>query len=123
METSENENLVNLASLRSLLGDSNESIVEILNLFIANIPPSIADIKSLLEKQDWDGLRKRIHSIKSYYGYVGNDKLNEKLSQWETDLQENKPGIDHQANMSELETKSTATLARIQQVLRDDFGK
>ena len=115
--------LVNLTSLRSLLGDSNESIIEILNMFLTHIPPSMVEIKGLLEKQDWDALRKKVHSIKSYYGYVGNDQLNEKLSRWESDLQGNTPGIDHQAIMSELETKTTATLARIQQVLRDDFGK
>ena len=123
MNITEKENLVDLNSLRSLLGDSNEGIVEILNLFLTHIPPSMVDIKGLLDKQDWDGLRKRIHSIKSYYGYVGNQKLNEKLSQWESDLQENKPGIDHQANMSELETKTAATLEKIKQVLHDDFGK
>jgi HPt (histidine-containing phosphotransfer) domain-containing protein len=119
----ENKNaLVNLSSLRNLLGDSNESIKEILNLFIENIPPSIADIKGLLTNQDWDGLRKRIHSIKSYYGYVGNDDLNAKLSQWETDLSEAKAGIDHQGLMSELEDKSAATVIHIQEIIKNELG-
>ena len=119
----ENENpLVNLASLRSLLGDNNESIVEILNLFIANIPPAIADINSLLEKQDWDGLRKKVHSIKSYYGYVGNDMLNEKLSKWEFDLQQSTPGVDHHELMTELEQKSEASIVRIKQIIKEEFA-
>ncbi len=117
-----NETLVNLASLRGLLGDNNESIVEILNLFMANIPPSILEIRALMEKKDWDGLRKKVHSIKSYYGYVGNDVLNQKLSDWEVGLAHDPLSMDNQGLVDELEIKSTATLERIKQILRDEFG-
>ena len=123
METPENERqLVDLSPLRNLLGDNEEGIVEILNIFIAHIPPSIVEIKSLLEKQDWDALRKKVHSIKSYYGYVGNDKLNHMLDEWDAALTRNKPDIDHQGIISELEIKSGAILQRIQQILQKDFG-
>ena len=101
MEIRENESqLVDLGPLRSLLGDNEEGIVEILNIFIAHIPPSIDEIKSLLEKQDWDALSKKVHSIKSYYGYVGNDKLNHMLDEWDVALTRSQPGIDHQGIMA-----------------------
>ncbi len=123
MEIHENESqLVDLAPLRNLLGDNEEGIVEILNIFISQIPPSIVEIKSLLEKQDWDALRKKVHSIKSYYGYVGNDKLNHMLDEWDAMLTRNQPDIDHQGIMAELETKSEAILQRIQQILLKNFG-
>jgi HPt (histidine-containing phosphotransfer) domain-containing protein len=105
-----------------LLGDNEEGIVEILNIFISHIPPSIVEIKSLLEKQDWDALRNKVHSIKSYYGYVGNDKLNQMLDEWDAALTRNQPGIDHQGIMAELEIKSEAILQRIHQVLLKNFG-
>ena len=123
MEIRENENqLVDLAPLRNLLGDNEEGIVEILNIFISHIPPSIVEIKSLLEKQDWNALRNKVHAIKSYYGYVGNDKLNHMLDEWDAALTRNQPGIDHQGIMAELEIKSEAILQRIQQVLLKNFG-
>ena len=123
MEIHENENhLVDLAPLRNLLGDNEESIVEILNIFITQIPPGIVEIKSLLEKQDWDALRNKVHAIKSYYGYVGNDKLNHILDEWDAALTRNQPGIDHQGIMAELESKSEAILQRIQQLLIKNFG-
>ena len=123
METHENEGqLVDLGPLRNLLGDNDEGIVEILNIFIAHIPPSIVEIKSLLEKQDWDALRKKVHSIKSYYGYVGNDKLNHMLDEWDAALTRNQPDIDHQGIITELEIKSGAILQRIQQILLKNFG-
>jgi len=123
MEIDENESqLVDLGPLRNLLGDNDEGIVEILNIFIAHIPPSIVEIKSLLEKQDWDALRKKVHTIKSYYGYVGNDKLNHMLDEWDAALTRNQPDIDHQGIVAELEIKSGAILQRIQQILLKNFG-
>ena len=123
MEIRENENqLVDLGPLRNLLGDNEEGIVEILNIFISHIPPSIVEIKSLLEKQDWNAVRNKVHSIKSYYGYVGNDKLNHMLDEWDAALTRNQPGIDHQGIMNELEIKSEAILQRIQQILLDNFA-
>ena len=123
MEIRENESqLVDLGPLRNLLGDNEEGIVEILNIFISHIPPSIVEIKSLLEKQNWNALRNKVHSIKSYYGYVGNDKLNHMLDEWDAALTRNQPGIDHQGIMAELEIKSEAILQRIQQILLKNFG-
>jgi hypothetical protein len=123
MEIRENENqLVDLGSLRNLLGGNEEGIVEVLNIFISHIPPSILEIKSLLEKQDWDALRSKVHAIKSYYGYVGNDKLNHMLDEWDAALTRNQPDTDHQGIIAELETKSGAILQRIQQILLKNFG-
>src|SRR5258708_35732995 len=123
MEIHENESqLVDLGPVRNLVGENEEGIVEILNIVIAQIPPSIVEIKSLLEKQDWDALRKKVHSIKSYYGYVGNDKLNYMLDEWDAALTRNQPDIDHQGIMAELEIKSEAILERIQQILLKNFG-
>src|SRR5882757_1790138 len=122
MDTHENESqLVDLAPLRNLLGDNEEGIAEILNIFISQIPPSIVEIKSLLEKQDWDALRKKVHSVKSYYGYVGNDKLNHMLNEWDAALTRNQTDIDHEGIIAELEIKSGAILQRIQQILLNDF--
>ena len=123
MEIHENESeLVDLGPLRNLLGNNEEGIVEILNIFISQIPPSIVEIKSLLEKQDWDALRKKVHTIKSYYGYVGNDKLNHVLDEWDAALTRNQPDIDHQGIVAELEIKSGAILQRIQQILLKNSG-
>ena len=122
MEIHKNESqLIDLVPLRNLLGDNEEGIVEILNIFISHIPPSIVEIKSLLEKQDWDALRNKVHAIKSYYGYVGNDKINHMLDEWDAALTRSQPGIDHQGIMDELEIKSAAILQRIQQILLKNF--
>jgi hypothetical protein len=120
MDKSERE-LIDLAPLRNLLG-KEESVVEILNIVISQIPPSIVEIRSLLEKQDWDGLRNKVHAIKSYYGYVGNDKLNHMLDDWDAALTRNQPGIDHQGILAELETGSEVMLQRIEQILLKHLG-
>src|SRR5688572_16343925 len=114
MEMHKNESeLIDLAPLRSLLG-KEENVIEILNIVISQIPPSIVEIKSSLEKQDWEALRTKVHAIKSYYGYVGNDRLNQMLDDWDAALTRNQPGVDHQRIMAELETGSEVMLQRIQ---------
>jgi HPt (histidine-containing phosphotransfer) domain-containing protein len=123
MEIHKNDSqLVDLVLLRNLLGDHEEGIVEILNIFTSHIPPSIAKIKTLLEKKDWGALRNNVHAIKSYYGYIGNDKLNQMLNEWDAALTRNQPDIDHHGIMVELEIKSEAIVQRIQQMLLNDFA-
>ena len=123
MDIHKNETqLIDLVPLCNLLGGKEDSVVEILNIVISQIPPSIVEIKSLLEKQDWDALRNKVHAIKSYYGYVGNDKLNHMLDEWDAALTRNQPDIDHQGIMAELEIKSEAILQRIQQILLNNFA-
>ena len=120
---SENEKpLVDLKPLRELLGDSPANIVEILNLFIEHAPLGIVDIKQFLKSQDWEGLRKRVHSIKSYYGYVGNDPLNQKLNDWEVALHNKEQGVDHEGIFAELETKTEAIIVRIRQIIKEEYG-
>src|SRR5689334_5287409 len=114
--------LIDLVPLRNLLGGKEESVVEILSIVISQIPPSLIEIRSLLEKQDWDALRNKVHAIKSYYGYVGNDKLYNMLDEWDAALSRNQPGIDHQGIMAKLEIKSEAILERIQQMLLNNFA-
>jgi HPt (histidine-containing phosphotransfer) domain-containing protein len=123
MEIRKTENqLVDLVPLRNLLGGKEEGVVEILNIFVSQIPPSIVEIKFLLAKQDWEALRNKVHAIKSYYGYVGNDRLNHMLDEWDAALTRNQPEIDHQGIMAELEIKSEAILQHIQQILLNDFA-
>jgi HPt (histidine-containing phosphotransfer) domain-containing protein len=123
MTVKENESvLVNLVALRELLGNSRESIIEILTLFVIHIPPSIDEIKELLSNRRWDDLRKKVHSVKSYYGYVGNVSLNEKLTEWEVALSENPTAYDHETIMNEMDTKSMATVVYIQRIMREEFS-
>lgn len=116
MNITQNQSLVDLTSLRELLGDHEESIREILSMFVANIPGSLTEVRSLFEKQEWDALRKKVHSIKSYYGYVGQVELNEKLSTWESDLASGK-GQDGEPFLISLEEKSDLILKELSVIL------
>jgi hypothetical protein len=112
----QNQSLVDLTSLRELLGDNDAGIHEILGLFVSNIPDSLKEVRSLYDSQDWEALRKKVHSIKSYYGYVGQVELNEKLSAWEGDLAIGK-GRDSAPLVMELETKSHIILQELAEIL------
>lgn len=100
------------------MGGSTEGITEILNLFITHTPVGIAEIKQLLASQEWAGLRKKIHSLKSYYGYVGNDELSARLEEWEQAVVSQTP-FNHQSAMTELEEKTVLIIDHLKTILKD----
>ena len=119
MKIQENEtDLVDLSYLRNQVSGRTGQMKEILNLFIAHTPPAIGDIKLLLEKRHWADLRNRIHGIKSYYGYLGNNTLLQKLVDWEDALIANPENYDHHVIMKELELKTTAITEKLKQILQ-----
>ncbi len=110
--------LVDLSSLRNLLGGSVEGITEILNLFITHTPDSVAEIKQLLASEEWEGLKRKIHSIKAYYGYVGNDELNAKLEKWENAIGSHS-SYNHQSIMAELDEKTVLIVEQLKIMLKN----
>ena len=120
MNISENESLlVDLKYLNRQLGGRKEQMREIINLFIAHTPPAIVEIKQLVAEKAWQNLRAKIHHIKSYYGYLGNDSLYQKLVDWEHALQNNPENYNHKETMDVLDQKTSLVVIRLKQFLLD----
>ena len=118
MNIPENESLlVDLNYLNTQLGGRKEQVREIVNLFIAHTPPAIVEIKELIEERAWQKLRGKIHHIKSYYGYLGNDSLYQKLVNWEQAVQKNPEDYNHREEMYILDQKTSLIVARLKQFL------
>ncbi len=71
--------LFNYALLTERYGDNPESLVEILELFIAEIPLYVNEIEESLKKEDISLLKKQVHKMKSPLGLVGAQQLIEIL--------------------------------------------
>jgi len=63
--------LTNLDYLREL-SENNESFFrDFINLFLSNTPPTLLDLNSHLDKQNWEGVRQAAHKVKPSLNYLG----------------------------------------------------
>lgn len=118
MNIPENESLlVDLSYLNRQFGGRKDQVREIVNLFIAHTPLAIVEIKQLVEEKAWQNLSSKIHSIKSYYGYLGNNALLQKLVGWEQALKENPDAYNHREMINDLDRKTLLIIERLKQTL------
>src|SRR6478609_8324251 len=118
MNSLENESpLVDLNYLNKQLGGRKEQVRQIINLFIEHTSPAIVEIKQLVEEKAWQDLRSKIHHIKSYYAYLGNNSLYQQLVDWEQALKQNPEDYNHSETMDVLDQKTSLIVARLKQYL------
>ena len=60
--------------LKALTGGDSEFMVELLDLFLSQIPEFTSNMKNSLETQDWDLLAKEAHTAKSSALTFGMEK-------------------------------------------------
>ncbi|MDX2001072.1 MAG: Hpt domain-containing protein [Chitinophagales bacterium] len=74
---------IDLTFLKELSGESNDLIVEIIELFKLTGPQSLAQIQLAIGTHDLDQLKKAAHKMKSSVQFFGNEKINTVLTQLE----------------------------------------
>jgi len=75
-----------------------------------------------VEVKAWQDLRSKIHHIKSYYGYLGNNSLIQKLVDWEQALRTNSENYNRVELMDELD-RTLLIVAQLKQIVRDSNPK
>jgi tRNA U34 2-thiouridine synthase MnmA/TrmU len=66
--------ICNLTYLKSLSPGNPEFIVEIINLFVKQVPLSIEEINKSLAKADWSTIQYHAHKIASQFDCMGIQK-------------------------------------------------
>ncbi|MBA4053870.1 MAG: hypothetical protein C0490_04085 [Marivirga sp.] len=90
--------LYNLDYLRSVSGDNEEFIREMVLTFTQTIPPVLVEMKVALQKKDWENLARMAHQIKPSFTLMGLNSLRsnilyiEENSKYQTKLEE-LPGV------------------------------
>lgn len=120
MNQEKEDSLIDLQYLNSQLGGRTRQIREMLGLFIVHTPPSIKELNHLLQNQQWDELKRKIHGIKPYYSYIGNSLLYKKLEEWEHAILENKDQYNHAQVLSELERLNPQIVEKLELILRSE---
>lgn len=67
--------LVNLEYLKENFGDDIEFQREMLTTFMETVPDEVDRLAGLVKNQEWNGVRKVAHSVKSSISLLGNREL------------------------------------------------
>lgn len=71
--------LVNLSYIEDAADSNNELIIEMINIFKAQIPEFIKIMKTSLENRDWNELRLIAHKAKSSVSMMGMNDISQEL--------------------------------------------
>lgn len=69
---------IDLKSLKSYIGNNDEDLIEMIELFLRVIPPQTAKMKVSLAQNDWQSLNYIAHQIKPSLDVLGFKKANKK---------------------------------------------
>jgi|GEM_PF-2729345 len=116
MKKENTEGLVDVQKLLDLMSGKKEQVKQILKLFVEHTPPFIEEIEELYKKNDLPTIKAKVHTIKSYYGYLGNLQLNQKLNDWENHLADNTFDYDHNGMLVELKTITEIIIKKLNEI-------
>jgi hypothetical protein len=71
----EEEVTVDLTFIRELSGDSNDLLIEIMEIFSNTAPLNVMDMHSRLKQQDFTAVKCIAHKLKSSVNFFGNERL------------------------------------------------
>lgn len=75
----DNTNLVNLSFLENFTKGSTEKRNQYINLYLKTAPQLFSDLQILFDKQEWDELYIKAHSLKPQVLYMGIPNLSKLL--------------------------------------------
>lgn len=73
--------------LKKITDGNRQLMAEIIEIFIEEVPPNINKMKGLCLLEDWYGLRRVVHKIRSNYKYVSMEEYELMLKDFEIDLE------------------------------------
>lgn len=114
-----NNEHIDLTYLKELSNGSNEFILQMISVFMAQTPEAIGDLEKHLDHKDWKALRAVAHKMKPSFSFMGIKELEpviaavEEYSKDETNLDELPAMISRIKNiclesMKELEAEKKA---------------
>lgn len=108
---------IHLHYLHQLSGNDKDFEKEILTQFVRQAPEELSHLQKCIQENDFDGVRRTAHSLKSTVGYVGlTDELHPYLERIEKDAAaENDENLE--ANYDYVQSKCNSALTEVKSLL------
>lgn len=112
------ERSYNLKQLEDLSGGSNEFVVEIVKVFLSDVPEQLNNLKLSFDKNDFDELTRIAHKLKPSIDLLGITSINKDIRIVEG---YSKNGT-HISELSNLIVNIQSTLNKTTEELKSDFS-
>jgi HPt (histidine-containing phosphotransfer) domain-containing protein len=89
--------------LIELFEGNEESLKEVISIFLKDLPISILKIKSDCKNGDWTAAKGVAHQMKPFYGYSGNQKAISLLEQFQLELESASAPYDYTSLLDQIE--------------------
>jgi CheY-like chemotaxis protein/HPt (histidine-containing phosphotransfer) domain-containing protein len=117
----ENKTLFNFNSLVIACGGSASIAKNILKLFISQTSGNMKDLKTFLEKQEWESFKNLCHKMKSSYALLGFQQVKKILEDMENECSQNIFNVTKfESNLSLVEMINSNIVIALEETLKNE---
>ena len=111
--------LTNLDYLKNMAGDSNEIIVEMIEMFIDQVPEYIDSMNEAIKNKNWDDLKLHVHSSKSSVAIVGMNILRADMQTFENAVKDGKRINEYPELLAHFITETNKGINELKEILKE----
>jgi hypothetical protein len=100
-------------SLLTLLDGDEEALKTILKAFIEDVPENVSGIRIDCENKNWLAAKRKVHHIKPFYGYAGDQKIIALLDKWLLEFEDAPTTFDFRNDLQKLEFTTHALILKL----------
>jgi len=114
------EQIIDLSYVKGMAGDSMELVREMIDIFIAQVPEFLAEMRSCLEKEDWYHLGLIAHKAKSSVAVMGMKQQAMNLRELEMLAKEAKDTDRYEALIDRFEENCNQAIEELSKIKSSD---
>lgn len=114
------DHIINLSYLKSISDGNNSFILELIDMFIEQVPEYQKTLQDLMDKKDWHNLARTAHKAKSAILMVGMDELSSDLKKLEENAKVKKKIDEYQEIITKFVRHSNIAINKLK-IIRSEI--
>ncbi|MFO7828963.1 MAG: Hpt domain-containing protein [Bacteroidales bacterium] len=110
------KHMINLSYLKSISDGNNAFILELIDMFIDQVPEYQEMLQDLMNKKDWNNLARTAHKAKSAILMVGMDELAADLKKLEENAKVEKKINEYQEIITKFVSHSNIAIRELKMI-------
>ena len=109
---------IDLTYIKEIAGGNDEVIKDMIDLFKIQVSEMMTEMKNCNAKNDWKGLRRIVHTLKTSSKVMGMHKVAENLQEFEIQVKEKRNANMYFEYINEFDKASRLALAELNEEIR-----